>query len=181
MLSIVKGAGGSGADSCLISDLRSELVVLRKRCDDSENRLRRSNLLFYGLPEVVNETWQRSEEIVTQFCKDSLGSEILASSIERAHRIGRHVSNQPRPIIVKFSHFKVKDALLSCGYKLKGSQFAIGEDFSLSVRTARKKLLEFARSQNKPYKLRFDKLTIEGKQYIYDSVQCVIKLQVLSG
>ncbi|KAH9383926.1 hypothetical protein HPB48_025851 [Haemaphysalis longicornis] len=56
--------------------------------------------------------------------------------IDRAHRLGRHATNRHRPIIAKFTFHKNKETVNAP--KLKGTDFSIGEDFSQSVRTARR-------------------------------------------
>lgn len=73
-----------------------------------------------------------------------------------------------RPLISKFLSFKDKQKILSVAYKLKGSGFSIGEDFSPAIQLSRRKLLEYAREQNAQFKLRYNKLVIRGKTYQYN-------------
>lgn len=48
-------------------DIAHQLQKITSRCEDSENRLRRSNLLFYGLVDDVKEDWTASEKKVIEF------------------------------------------------------------------------------------------------------------------
>lgn len=150
-------ADQSAATSCLLS-----------RVDEMENQSRRSNLLFYGIPDIGSESWEVSEQNILNFAKDKLGVTIVGSDIERAHRLGTFRPGRTRPIIAKFSSFKTKNKLLLSGHKLKGTSSSLSEDFSITVRAARKSLLDFAKTQTNPFKLRFDKLSIGAKTYAYD-------------
>lgn len=55
------------------------------------------------------------------------------------------------------------------GSKLKGSNFQIREDYSSRVRLARKNLYLFAQEKKRPFKIRFDKLFMENKQFTYNA------------
>lgn len=153
----------------------SELLEIRTRCDDAENRLWRSNLLFLGNPDSHSESWLQSEEKILEFCRERLGLTLDANNLERSHRLGRFCPEKNRPIIVKFLRFKDKTALLASGSKLKGSQFAVREDLSPSVRLARSKLFQFATPQNVPFKIRFDKLRMLNKCFVYDAASDRVK------
>lgn len=72
-------------------------------------------------------------------------------------------------MIVKFASFKTKQQLFSVSNKLKGTPFSLSEDFSPSVRNARRSLPSFAKTQDKPFKLSFDKLLIWPKTYFYNN------------
>nr|XP_050024309.2 uncharacterized protein LOC126518577 [Dermacentor andersoni] len=126
-----------------VTRLSSEIKNLTEKCDDAENRLRRSNLIFFGITDAAGETWEQSEEHVIAFCSEHLGVSINADDIERAHRMGRFQESKNRPIIVKLAHFKVKSKILTAGPKLKKSKFSVREDYSAHVRLARKKLYSF--------------------------------------
>ncbi|XP_040063069.1 uncharacterized protein LOC115323763 [Ixodes scapularis] len=161
-----------GAQSTRLS---TQLASVCSKQDDLENRSRRNNLLFYGIIDEPNETWSQSESKVIQFRNDKLEVTVAASDIERAHRLGRPSPERTRPIIVNFQSFKVKQHVLSRGFKLKNSNFSVGEDFSDKVRYERKQLVEFAKSQQKPFKLRFDKIIIDDKRYYFDNTEGRVK------
>lgn len=109
-------------------------------------------------------------------CSELLGITVDKHKVERAHRIGRFQANKSRPIVVKFNHFKDKQSILASGNKLKSTDFALREDFSASVRLARKKLLEFAKESKSPYQLRYDKLLLGKNYYVYDSASNTIAM-----
>ncbi|XP_064488326.1 uncharacterized protein LOC135400418 [Ornithodoros turicata] len=127
-----------------------------------------NNLVFHGLNDSSSETWAKSEALVTDLCKNNLGMEIPPHAIERAHRIGRYQPNRRIPIIVKFASYKTDESVMSAGRFLKDTGISVTGDYSLTVRTARKHLLGFAKSQSAPFKLRFDKLLLNGKLYTFN-------------
>lgn len=143
--------------------------------DDLENRSRRNNLIFYGINEDANETWAISEAKVAKTCDNLLGLKLEDTHIERAHRLGRFNAGRCRPIIVNFSSFKTKQGILSQGLRFKDSGISIREDFSESVRQDRRKLLEYAKAQNVPFQLRFNKLLMGQKSYYFDRTDMSVK------
>ncbi|KAH9367197.1 hypothetical protein HPB48_006125 [Haemaphysalis longicornis] len=144
------------------------IKVLTARINDSENRSRRNNLVFYGHQDTQNESWEESEKIVIEHCNRLLQTTVQPRDIERAHRIGTFRAGKCRPIIVKFVHFKDKDHILSLSSKLKDTDFSISQDLSPSTRLARKRLIEFGKTQNSSYKLRHETLTVDNKTYVFD-------------
>lgn len=154
--------------------LTDKLKTIESRCDDAENRLRRTNLLFFGIPDLHDENWSSAEKKVIEFCSQNLGISMEPSQIERSHRLGKYNAGKCRPIITKFTLFKDKQRILENGFKLKGSNFAVREDFSLQTRVARKNLRDFAKSKGMPYKLNVDKLRIDNNTYFYDAISCAV-------
>ncbi|KAH6933125.1 hypothetical protein HPB50_012321 [Hyalomma asiaticum] len=130
--------------------------------------MRRSNLLFFGIEDDAKEDWTATENKITDFCSEKL--DIVAGSIQfdRAHRLGKFSDTKRRPVITKLTYYKDKERILANARKLKGSDFYIREDFSLSTRQARQKLIEHAKTLKKPFKLSVDRLRIGGKTYAYD-------------
>ncbi|KAK8768826.1 hypothetical protein V5799_014709 [Amblyomma americanum] len=166
-------ADSPGAVSSVISD---QLRIIESRCNDAENRMRRCNLLFFGLSDDISETWPSAETKVIDLCKNELDITVDSSQIERAHRIGKYDPEKCRPVMVKFTLFKDKQQIIGNGIKLKGTNYAVREDFSFQTRLARKKLIEFAKPQKVPYKLNVDKLRINDSVYVYDAATDTVKL-----
>lgn len=75
-----------------------------------------------------------------------------------------------RPVIVKFSRFKLRQQVLFKRATFKGINVSVTEDFSIATRVARKKLFEFANSlpQSPAFSVRHDKLYVGNTCYIYD-------------
>ncbi|XP_064470057.1 protein unc-13 homolog C-like [Ornithodoros turicata] len=140
-----------------LSATSSEIATLRARIDDLEGRSRRDNLVFYGITNTSNKMWKESEEKMRIMCHDNLGVTVHSEQIERAHRVGRLQESKTCPIIVKFSSYKTKEAILRNAFKLKGTALVVSEDFTTSVRNARRKLIAFGHTRGQPFRLRFNK------------------------
>lgn len=65
----------------------------------------------------------------------------------------------------KIFNFKTKELVLSKRALLKDSEVSMNEDFCLATRNARKKLTEYGKEQNVSFKLRHNKLVMNGKRY----------------
>ncbi|KAH9378441.1 hypothetical protein HPB48_013929 [Haemaphysalis longicornis] len=152
--------------SCLDRDVAS----LKTQVEDTNNRLRRNNLIIYGLTDSLNESWAQSEVKALCFFDKQLGEPIAPDRIERAHPLGIFRENKNRPIIVKFSSYKDRERMLSREHKLKNTNFALREDLTPAAKFAQSKLLQFSRSSGSSYKLRHNKLIVNEKSFIYDNI-----------
>ena len=133
--------------------LHSRISELEDKLDMAENRSRRNNLLFWGIPTQVKETWDDCERKVLDIIHNTMGivDDVL---IERAHRVGK-------AIIVAFQAYKDRQLVLSHGSKPKGTNVYVNEDFSESVCRKRQGLSSLRKSlkaDGKKVVLSFDKL-----------------------
>lgn len=99
-------------DTCArIEKMEKEIMFLKNKTDDLENRSRRSNIKIINIPEKSegSDTVGYLESLIPQL----LGNDNFSSPItlERAHRIGRP-SDRTRPIIAKFLNYREKDKVL---------------------------------------------------------------------
>lgn len=172
-------------EKCLLQldDMKAAITDCRKRCedtsasmkavldkvDDMENRSRRCNLIFYGVPDMqAREPPAESEKEVLKIVS-KLG--VGPVQIERTHRLGKYRVGKTRPLIANFAFYKQKHDVLVNAKKLKGTEISISEDFSQTVRTKRKMLWEFAqnhRTDGSNVKLRYDVLYLNDVKYEYD-------------
>ena len=84
--------------------IKEKLRNLEEKLDSAENHSKRNNLLFYGIPTAVGETWSDSEDKVMNIIKTDMKiTEGVA--IERAHRVGK-------AIIIKLQSYKDKEKIL---------------------------------------------------------------------
>ena len=95
-----------------ISDLESQLSVARKeskyamdKANDNEQYLSKYNLRFMGIEEKKDEN---CTDIIVEFCKNMLGIDMLVSTTDRGHRVGRKTEGKTRPIVVKFTNYSSK-------------------------------------------------------------------------
>lgn len=80
--------------------------------EDTENRMHRSNLIFFGIPDIALESWADSEKKVLDLCSQHLKLSVAPSQIERAHRLGKYQAQKCRPVIVKFAFYKEKQHIM---------------------------------------------------------------------
>lgn len=157
-----------------VADFEDQNKRIEEYIDDLENRSRRSNLVFYGIPDGKrNETWEESKSHVVQLCNENM--KINPSTIQRAHRIGYFKDGVKRPVIVNFMSWAEKEDILHSGFKLKNTDFSVSEDFSKPLREKRRNLWNDSKQirQDKSNKvhLSYDKLVVNGDVFIWDDEQ----------
>lgn len=133
--------------------------------DIIESRSRRNNLIFRGFADAEFESWAISKKIILDAYTEHL--HITPSEIGRSHHLGRFSTAKKQPIIIKFTKYKLKECILSQSNGFKDSSFSVNQDSSGPVRFAFKKLVEHDCSLNTTFKLRFDKLLVGNKCFIY--------------
>ncbi|KAJ1082361.1 hypothetical protein NDU88_002529 [Pleurodeles waltl] len=117
--------------------IQSELEDLQLKLDEAENRSRRSNLRFLGIPEGTEEASSVTNVIseliykVILSDKDRAGGDL---SIMRAHRVPftRPVNSKyPRTILVNFVDFPIKEQILSQARAMR--EFKSDDKFTFRV------------------------------------------------
>lgn len=164
--------------------LQQENKVLKQRLLQIEGQSRRSNLLFDGIAEIQDETWEKTEEILKTFLKNKLDIQENID-FERVHRLGtventadntnNDESKKPRTIIARFSWFKQRDLVWKARTKLNKSNVWITEDFPPEIKRERQILFPIYRSAyNTPgvntCSLKVNKLFINNKKYTVDNL-----------
>ena len=117
-----------------MNNLTKSASFEKERAIKLETHSRRNNLIFFRIPEEVNETSAKTESLLYSFLGDELKlkeDDIDGISRESAHRLGKRNLNgeKPRPIIAKFSFYKNKEFILSNVLILAGTVFGISQDF----------------------------------------------------
>ena len=179
-----------------VISLETRVIETEKKNEQLEAQSRRENLKFYGMNEDEDETWDQSETKIRDYLSTELNMDEARIKIERAHRLPG--KSKPRPIIVKFSHFKDKDAVLrkyrvkrreqqeandgqnaqggdtEGGGETETNPVRISEDFPKRVTKARTNLFPFLKkcheNEQDAY-LRFDTLVVDGQPYVYDEAR----------
>ena len=157
-----------------VKNLTKRASFEKERAIKLENHSRRNNLIFYGIPEEMNENSAKTESLLLSFLEDELKlkeDDIDGISIERAHRLGKRNANveKPRPIIAKFSFYKNRELILSNARSLAGTVFGISQDFPreiVEIRRGLVRVLKDAKKEGPDAKLVYDKLYINGQRYI---------------
>lgn len=106
--------------------LETKLGKAYEDIDALEQYSRRNNIRIYGVPETTGED---IDTVITSVCKEKLGVDVTAGSIDCCHRLGKK-ENGNRPILVKFCSRNIKQAVYNTKSKLKGTKMVIREDLT---------------------------------------------------
>ena len=126
----------------VVQILEEERESQGKEIDDLEQYSRRNCLLLHGVVETNTEC---TDDIIIITCAEELGIDVKQEDLDRSHRLGKvkRNDNKPRPIIVKFARYAVRNKVFSNKKKLKGKKLLITE----SLTVYRMKLLDEARQK----------------------------------
>lgn len=137
--------------------LQKDNDLLKQKVADLEGRSRRQNIRIIGLPESIEGP--RPSAFFSQLLIDVLGPEVLTSppEIDRAHRSlapKPAPGGKPRPVILRFHRFQVKDLIIREARKrgvlhYKGHPIRMFDDYSPEVLKQR---AEFRGSMAELYK-----------------------------
>ena len=171
------------AESNIVTDneinaVKKDLNDLSDKADYLENQSRRNNVLFGGIPESPQESWEDTEKKVASVLRENMGFTEIPH-IERAHRIGK-ASEMPRSIVAKLTHYKDRDTILRSGRNLKGSNIYVRDDVSERVQKRRKDQMEKlkeAKNQGKIAYFILDRLVVKDRR-VDDPVTRVDRHQV---
>ena len=81
-------------------DFSKKLVEIEERVEERTNRQLRQTLVFRGIPEKGNESWEDTFEIVSRNISKNLGISVSKAEdmLNRVHRGRSADNNKPRPI-----------------------------------------------------------------------------------
>ena len=101
---------------------------LEKKMDRQEQYSRRNFILIHGLKEEHSES---TDDRVLELFREELNEDILVD-LDRTHRIGkkRHSNSKPRPVIVKFSRYNIREKVFKSKEKLRGKNISITENLT---------------------------------------------------
>lgn len=165
-----------------VSQRQNAEIILRDKLEDLENRERRNNLRFIGIPEEF--TGDSLLQVLVKDIPSALQMDLTPDPlmIERAHRIGpprRERDSRPRPVIARFLNWTIKERFLrayrnSASLQVNDHKILIFQDFSALVTARRKAFVPVCRSLHNrnirfqllyPAKLR---VTMNGKTTFYE-------------
>ena len=112
-----------------MTSLKEKFFQVDKTLDRQEQYSKRNCLLVHGLEEKNNED---TDQEIINIIKNYLAEEITIHDIDRTHRLGKGKldNNVPRPIIVKFTRYNVRNRVFKTKKKLKGKAVSITESLT---------------------------------------------------
>ncbi|XP_045506716.1 uncharacterized protein LOC123702913 [Colias croceus] len=108
-----------------LESLQCQVQVLTKLYEHQELRSRRKILLIHGVPETQKENV--TTKIVDVLSKKLDVPGLDADAFSRCHRLGKAISDKPRPIVAKFRNMTLRDNIWFSKSGLKGSGVTISE------------------------------------------------------
>ena len=109
----------------------SRFEELEKKHEYLENMSRRNNIKILGLSEdkEKEKTWADTEMVKASINKqlDFAAEEI---QIKRAHRVEKLRDNRPRPVVVRFTSWKQKEAILAKARQITPKDTKFYQDLS---------------------------------------------------
>ena len=158
--------------------------LLQGKVMELEDRQRRDNLVFEGIPDAQGESQKDCEKNTRKHLKDTLkvpGSDKLC--IGRVHRLGKYKDGQNRQTIVKFDRFPDRQKVWSKGVELPAnSDHKVKENFSKESDKARSKLypiMKIARSKGYYSKLEGHKLIVRDTTGARNNVNVTCTMDTL--
>ena len=152
------------------TELKKSNTEMKERIIQIEGQSRRNNLLFDGIAEKRDETWEDTEYELVKFMQRQLNiDDAEYISFERVHRLGIK-NNKPRTIVAKFSFYKEREIVWNSRSKLSRTNFWVSEDYPPEVKRDRQILYPIYRcAKDQPgvtsCDLKVNKLYINKKQY----------------
>ena len=144
---------------------------------------KKNNLIFYGIPNEINE----KEPLLILKVKELIKTHMKIRrdiSITTATRMytGPEVLGT-RPVCVTFEEFRDREEILKNSKLLKKPTISVTEDLSKRTRIARQELRKFMRhvkrvNPEKRCLLQYDKLYIDGKLFAYSEAAGKVEQQV---
>ncbi|XP_063622338.1 uncharacterized protein LOC134794453 [Cydia splendana] len=114
-----------------VSSLQNQMEFVSRTLEDMESRSRASILLLHGVPEAQGEdTSAVAVDILQQTLK------VEGVTLTACYRLGSNLTpSRPRPVLLKFSCHRIRDAVWAAKKLLKGSGRTLSE-FLTSTRHA---------------------------------------------
>ena len=99
--------------------------------DRQEQYSRGNCILINGLKEEKNES---TDERVVKLFREEQNEDVLLADLDRTHRIGKKKetdsNSKPRPVIIKFSRYNIRETVFKSKKKLKRKNFSITENLT---------------------------------------------------
>ncbi len=144
-----------------------------------DNQARKNNLILYGLADSERESHSICSSMVYEFLQDKFNISD-ENCLSQLYRLGKFKGVlHPRPIMLTFKKYDTRMLVLKKSALLRGSSFALSEDFDSVVREKRKRLYDHFKStgtETKNIILRYDRAVVNDNLYCIDdngSVKCI--------
>lgn len=146
-----------------IQVVRKENITVAAPVSDFEDRLVCDNLIFHGISGSPSESWCQTEQKLTISLLECANFQLNPDNVERAHRLGLFHANKCRPIIIKFSSFKIREKVLLLRSSLRASRVSDCGDYCPETRLAKRKLIEFGKTPSSVFSITVQQINCKQK------------------
>lgn len=154
-------------------------MVVKKIASMNNNLVRngfdskRKNLVMYGVPEVEDETCEKTIGKVLEAVNAIMELKVQRYEIDNCFRLGRrNPKYSGRPVLIKLTSEWRKWEILKRSHMLKGRKLFVDEDYTKEVMEKRKQLIPTMmnlRKEKKHVILKKDKMYVDGIEWKEDS------------
>lgn len=124
-------------------------------------------MIVFGISKQFGETPSDVIEKLLHLFNNQMRISVDASGIEQAQRFGKRDTDH-KAVFCVFKSFKKKMEILSRARRLKGTGFAVVDDYPKEIIAKRRKMyapLRYYREKGRYAVLRYDTLYVEGMPY----------------
>lgn len=155
-----------------IDVLEIENEELRTKLRSTQRKIRKNNILIFGISEEKNES---ISEVVLDFVTKCLKVPLSISEINNVYRItNKNKVVKSRPILLELTTYLKKEEIFSRKALLKGGSISISEDLIEEDRNERKVLYNHylsAKIKGYPAQLKKRHVIINGERYNYQDLE----------
>lgn len=154
-----------------VSVLENENLNLKKKLLAAEQKIRKNNLVIYGVGEEENAD---ITSIITKIFSEKLDIQITSFDINNIYRVGTKSEDKRRPVILELVRYIKKQEIFAQVPKLKGTGISLAHDLTPEEREEKKILYTHykdARAKNYLAKIKKNILYINGDAYTYEDLK----------
>lgn len=161
-----------------VSRLEQENNSLRGRLEGLERKVRRNNIVIFGIP-VVEYTGKNLISFVAEKLSTLLDIEVTSLELDDAYVLGKGVNTDRRPILVELASQRSKQKIFGKVSKLKGTRVRISHDLAPEDREKAallRKHLKSAKDRGLKAFIRGNRLHVGNEVYAADQLSSILPL-----
>ena len=106
----------------------------------ADRKHRKTNLIFYNVPEPSTPSWKADSDFIVDLCKATYDLNI---HVIKAFHLGKKITNKHRPLLIRLSDSETKSKILSKSYLLRSkSPYDVSVDRTKAEQAKHKLLVD---------------------------------------
>ena len=150
--------------------IQVESRIERQKLLNLERKVKKYNLIFYGLQFEESEV----NEKVTDLINTILKVNCTKKDFRDIYYFGKKIGDKPRPVLVEVLYYSLKLEVLKHSFHLKGTGISVDNDYATEDYEKRKFLkeqLKLARDRKYNVKIKGLSLIVNGEKYSYEQLK----------